>query len=117
MLKNKHKTLDGFRKAYAMTGPCRFLSIVILVVYSLSIADCVMAASLELDDFSGQTGPAPSPAPYATTNLRMNNTPNNISWFKFRINYNPDVLAAYSVNFDNTLLGDWDYKNVWTVCS
>lgn len=112
MLKNKHKTLEGFRKAYAMTGPCKFLSIVILVVYSLSIADCVKAASLELDYFSGQTGPAPSSAPYATTTLRMNNTPNDISWFKFRINYNPDVLAAYTLSLDDTLLGDWDYKKV-----
>lgn len=103
------------RKVRTMKGPCKVLNIAILVVCIFGFAYSVMAANLELDDFSGQTGPASPPAPFATTTLWMNNSPNDVAWFKIRINYNPDVLGGYSVSLNNALLGSWDYKNVWHV--
>ena len=67
------------------------------------------SADLYLNDFSGQTGPAPSPAPYATTYLYLNNTPNDISQFSIRINFNKDILSAWSQSINDGIFKDWDY--------
>ena len=70
------------------------------------------AADLYLSDFSGQTGPAPEPAPYATTYLYLNNSPGDISSFKMRINYNPEVLSSHRTILNSDVLKDWGLAKV-----
>jgi len=67
------------------------------------------AADLELDNFSGETGPAPPPAPYATTYLRVNNAPSDLYRIKLRINYNTDIFNVHSRVYRTFLMEGWEY--------
>jgi hypothetical protein len=80
-----------------------------LVCFFLSTVIC-HAADLELSDFFGQTGPAPPPAPYATTALSINNAPNDISQFELRVEYDPDVFRSLRRDYNKQIFSDWNYK-------
>lgn len=83
----------------------KFITLLIFFCFTTNIS----AANLYLTDFSGQTGPAPAPAPYATTYLFLDNAPNDIANFKIKINYDPSILAAWCININDGLLSEWDY--------
>lgn len=84
----------------------------IIIFCILCVGNSAKAAYLKLQDFSGQAGPAPPPAPFATTTLWINNAPNNVDQFKIRINYDPNVFSAWQVRPNNDLFGDWEWTQV-----
>lgn len=91
----------------------KYLFFILILIFFNAIP--VFPADIYLTDFSGQTGPAPSPAPYATTYLYLNNAPNDISQFSLHINYDPDVLSVYSQNIKDGIFKDWDYTLITRV--
>lgn len=85
--------------------------IIILLLCPLLPFDKLYATGLELDDFSGQTGPAPPPAPYATTILSIADAPTDVSQFRIEINYGKDVLSGHFCKLKEPIKS-WQYTKV-----
>lgn len=72
----------------------------------------VNAAQLELTDFTGQTGPAPPPAPYTTTVLSIHDVPTPIDYFYIEVYWEGPALGIHQVKLNDAVFGGWDYTKV-----
>jgi hypothetical protein len=89
-----------------------FLQCLVAVFFcNLFLALQLIAADLELDDFSGQAGPAPPPAPYTTTTLWINNAPNDVFQFRVEINYGKNILGGHICKIKEPIKS-WQYTQV-----
>ncbi len=82
-----------------------YIVCVSLILSALSVS----AAQLELSDFTGQTGPAPPPAPYTTTVLSIHDAPTPIDYFYIEVYWEGPALSLHQVILNDAIFGGWDY--------
>lgn len=101
----------------------------VLLLFLAFFIQTAQAGTLYLTNFSGEAGPAPAPAPYTTSLLMMQNGPQVIDEFQFRIHFYfndlvlanmywmPEVLDGWQIDAITTCSGAECYKTyyAWTV--
>ena len=92
------------------------LSAVLLLILTTCFPLAALSADLYLTDITGQIGPAPPPAPYTTTMyLYMDDIPNAVSAFKFKIYHDPDIMGRWTFKLNDEMFKDWGDVSVGSI--